>query len=107
MEISVPKHFRRLFSVFNKFLFVHENIIIIEELSETHRRPTCLNGELDMLHQIPICNRHAPSETDMSDRQPIGDRLRLKCLIRDQRTCLIGDILNTDMPNRSPTRDRQ
>ena len=27
-----------------------------------------------MLHQLPLLNRHAPSETDMSDRQPIGDR---------------------------------
>ena len=32
------------------------------------RRPV---GDLDMLHRRPIRNRHAPSKTDMPDRQPI------------------------------------
>ena len=54
-------------------------------VSETHRRPTCLIGvpletstcfigNLDKLYWRPICNRHAPSETVMPDRQPIGNQ---------------------------------
>ena len=72
---------------------VHENIIIIGDLSETHRRPKFLIGD--------------PSETNMPDRRPIRDRhassdshRRPTFLIGDQpatvethwrRTCLIGD----------------
>ena len=65
---------------------VHENIIIMEDLSVTHqrsigdppetnRRPIedileidNLIGDLDMLHQrltCPIGDRHAPSETNL------------------------------------------
>ena len=92
---------------------VHKNIIIIEDLSETHRRPTYLIrdpsetempdqrpiGDLEMLHRRPIWNRHAPSEIDMIGLKPT-------CLIRDQHAYLIGDTLETYMPNQIPTRDR-
>ena len=69
----------------NSALFrFHKNIIIIEtyrrlvgDLSETHRRQIYLIGD--------------PSETDMSDRRPMGDRhasletrRRPTCLSRDQ-----------------------
>ena len=40
-------------------------------LSETNRRPTCLIGDLNMLHRRP---GHPSLETDMSDRRPVGDR---------------------------------
>ena len=66
------------------FARVLEKIIIVGDLSEIHRRPTLwtethgrptnLIGNLDILHQRPIWNRHAPSETNMTDRQPIIDR---------------------------------
>ena len=89
-------------------------------VSETHREPICLIGDLygdpsetnmpdrrpirdfDMLYWIPIRNRHTPSETDMPDRQPIG------ALMKDQHTFLIGDaLLETDMPKwRRITGDR-
>ena len=70
---------------------VDENIIIIGDISETHRRPTFLIGEpleTDMSDRRPIGDRHACSETNMPDRRP---------------TCLIGDPLETDMPDWRPT----
>ena len=84
---------------------VHENIIIIGDLSETHWRLTCLFGDL--------------LETDMLDQKPIGDldmlNWRPTCLIRDplktnmphrRSTCPIGDRhapSKTDMPQQKPT----
>ena len=63
-----------------KFFFrVYENIIIIGDLSETHRRP-----------------RHASSETDMPDRRPIGDLE----IINWSPTCLMGDPSKTNMSHR-------
>ena len=50
---------------------VHENIIIIGDLSETHRRPIGDPSETDMPHRRPIGDRHASSETDMPHRRPI------------------------------------
>ena len=47
----------------------------------------------------PIGDRNACSETNMPDQRPTY-------LIRDQHTCLIGDTLETDMPNRRSTRDQ-
>ena len=86
---------------------VNKNIIIIgdplethqrtiRDLSETHRRPTCLIGD--------------PSETstcfsrdlDMPDWRPIGDL----DMFHQRPTCFIGDPLETNMPNRRTTRDR-
>ena len=72
---------------------------------ETHGRPLFLIGDpletympdwrpirdLDMLHWRPIWNRHTPSETHLKPTCPIGD----------QHTCLIGDTLETDMPDLS------
>ena len=87
--------------------------------SETHRRPTCLirdPSETDMPDlQISTCFIRNTSETNMPFRWPtclidspsetgiVG--MRLTYLIRDQLTCLIGDTLETDMTNRSPTRE--
>ena len=65
-----------------------------------------------MLHWT-IWNRHASLDTHLKPTCPIGDwhvwsttHRRLTCLIRDQHTCLIGDTLENDMPNRRPTKDR-
>ena len=79
----------------------------IGNLSEPHRRPTCLIGD--------------PSETDMLDRRPVGDwhvwletHQRPTCLIRDRHassetnmphwrpTCFIGDPSETNMPRWRP-----
>ena len=64
---------------------VHENIIIIGDLSETYRRPI---GDPSETYRRPIRD---PSETDMPHRRP---------------TCLIGDPSETDMPYRRPIGDR-
>ena len=44
------------------FVGVHENIIIIRDLSETHQRPINDRHALWETHRLP---RHASSETDM------------------------------------------
>ena len=56
---------------------VHKNIIIIGDLSETHRKPRHASSETD------IIDRHAPSETDMPRQKPT-------CLWR--QTCLQSPI---------------
>ena len=61
---------------------VHKNIIIIGDLSETHRRPI---RDLLETHQRPTGD---PSETDMPHRRP---------------TCFIGDPTETNLPHRRPT----
>ena len=66
----------------------------IRDLSETHRKPTCL-----IVY---------PSETDMPHRRPIGDQLE-EDMPERRRNCLIGEPLVTDMPHLRPTciiRDR-
>ena len=47
----------------------------VGDLDMLGQKPTCLIGDLYMLHQRPIGDRHAWSETDMLGRKP---------------TCLIG-----------------
>ena len=87
-----------------------------------NRRPTCLIGNLDMLHQRPIWDRHAHlrptciSETDIPERRPTGNRHALSetdmsdrrptCRIGDRHVgsetdihALLGDTSETDMPN--------
>ena len=77
-------------------LWGRENIIIIGQLSENHRkprclierrpirdrhtwsetywRPTCLNGDLDMLHRRSIRDRHSWLETNTHRRRPDEDQ---------------------------------
>ena len=64
---------------------VHENISIIGDLSETHRRPIGDSHAWSETHQRP---QHASSETYMPDWRP---------------TCLIGDPSQSDMTHRRPT----
>ena len=68
---------------------VHENTIIIGDLSEIHRRPTCLIGDLseesDMSDRRP---RHASLETHLKPTCPIGDRYAVSTTNRKQ-TCLV------------------
>ena len=63
---------------------VLENIIIIEDLFETHRRP------------------FRDSETNMPDWRPVGDR-HASLVTHRRPTCLIGNPSETDMPHRRPT----
>ena len=49
----------------------------VRDLLETHQRPTCLIGDLDMLNRrltCPIGDRHPWSETYRKPSYPIGDR---------------------------------
>ena len=96
--------------------WVHKNIVIIGDPSETYWRPTCLIREIDMLYWRPPCligdisetltsyigdrhawtethrsPRHASLETNMPDRRPIKD---LNILHR-RPTCLIKEQLET------------
>ena len=83
---------------------LQENTIIVILLSqheftkillllETRQRPIGDQSETNMPDWRP---QHASLETDMPDRRPIGD---LNMLHR-RSTCLIGDPLKTDMPQR-------
>ena len=96
----------------------------IGDLSETHRGPAYLIEDPLETYGRPIRDQHAWAlthrrlqhaslETQLKMTCPIGDQhvwpttiQRLTCLIRDQITWLIRDILETDMPNKRPTRDR-
>ena len=67
-------------------------------------------GDLEMLHLRP---KHASLETHLKPTWPFWDRhagftthQRPTCLVWDQYTCLFRDTLETDIPNRRPTRDR-
>ena len=132
-SIHLKRLFAYFHQTFNRFLvgvnwnndFNIQEILLFREftkillLSETHRRPTCLirdPSETDMPDlQISTCFIRNTSETNMPFRWPtclidspsetgiVG--MRLTYLIRDQLTCLIGDTLETDMTNRSPTRE--
>ena len=106
MQVQVPIHFEQLHPLLP--VLVHTKGVH-ELLSETHRRPKCLIGDLDMLYRrptFPIGVRHAPSETDLSDRRPIGDRHAPSEKdmpdwrpIRDRHVC--GDPSETNMPAES------
>ena len=76
-----------------------------------HRRPI---GDLNMLHprqkyliadpletlECFIWDGHAWSETQWRPRHAsLETHLKPTCPIKDQQTCLIGDTLETDMPN--------
>ena len=79
---------------------VHENIISIIDLSETHWSTLHASSETDMPQwrpTSPIADRNAPSETKMPHRRP-------KCPIGDR-----NDPSETEMPHRRqicPIRDR-
>ena len=83
------------FSMSSRKYYYHRKPI--GDLSETHRRSTCLIGypsETDMLLRRPTCpfrDRLAPSETDIHNRRP---------------TCFFGDRhapSETEIHNRRPT----
>ena len=89
------------FLVFLVFLYLHENIIIIGDLSETHLRPRYLIVE----QKKPDMPDRTLSDTDMPNQRPtclIGalseTHLRPRYLIVEQT--------ETNMPGRTPIRDR-
>ena len=103
------------------YCLVHENIIIIEDLLETHRRPIRDQLETDMpywrpnrdqhasseTHQRPTCLIGDPFETDMPHWRPMRD-WHASLETHRRPTCLIGDrhaLSKTDMPHRRPIRN--
>ena len=74
----------------------------IRDLSETHRRPTCLIRDRHALSENHRRPRHASSKTHMSDWRPIG----VLNMFYRRLTCLIRDRLETNMPDWRLTGDR-
>ena len=63
LEVVVQLNYRIIHMRFKYFL-----LFTSSRKYYYYRRPTCLIGDLDMLHRrltSPIGDRHAPSETDM------------------------------------------